>query len=72
MSKRGTPVLPHHCIEYQGEKWIEVEWPSDGRYDIGFQLCRSIYKGEHRYMGLFEAARFHDSSLPQRDENSRG
>lgn len=50
-------VEPHNIILFRGEEWIEVEWPSDGRYDIGYQLAHEVTKKNgHRYMGLFEGA----------------
>ena len=45
-------VLPHRFIEWEGEQWVEVEWPSDGRYDIGFQLAQQVDGA----MRLFELA----------------
>lgn len=32
-------ILPHRFIEHKGERWVEVEWPLDGKYDIGYQLA---------------------------------
>ena len=45
-------VLPHRFIQYKGERWVEVEWPSDGRYDIGYQLAQEVGGA----MRLFELA----------------
>lgn len=50
-------VKPPHFIMYEGQRWVEVEWPTDGRYDIGYQLAQETSKpGIGRYMGLFELA----------------
>lgn len=50
-------VVPTFLIWFQGERWVEVEWPSDGRYDIGYQLAHPVRKdGQADYMGLFESA----------------
>jgi hypothetical protein len=46
-------VLPHNVIDYKGERWVEVEWPRDGKYDIGFQLALE----NNGAMRLFESAK---------------
>lgn len=51
-------VKPHFFIWFEGERWVEVEWPADGRYDIGYQLAHPVHKaGQADYMGLFENAK---------------
>jgi hypothetical protein len=45
-------VIPHRFIEFKGERWVEVEWPSDGRYNIGYQLAHEVDGA----MRLFELA----------------
>lgn len=45
-------VLPHNFIAFKDELWVEVEWPSDGRYDIGYQLATE----NNGAMRLFELA----------------
>jgi len=48
---------PEKFIMYEGRRWVEVEWPADGRYDIGYQLALEAERpGIGRYMGLFELA----------------
>lgn len=50
-------VQPHHIIWHDGERWVEVEWPEDGRFDIGYQLPLPTRKeGVADYMGLYESA----------------
>lgn len=50
-------VEPHFLIWFEGERYVEVEWPADGRYDIGYQLAHPVRKeGQADYMGLFERA----------------
>ena len=50
-------VEPHYIIWHDGERWVEVEWATDGRYDIGYQLALPVHKeGQADYMGLFESA----------------
>lgn len=50
-------VQPQHVIWHDGERWVEVEWAEDGRYDIGYQLALPTRKeGVADYMGLYESA----------------
>ena len=52
---RAPLVEPHFFIWWEGERWVEVEWAADGRYDIGYQLAHPVHKeGQADYMGLFE------------------
>ena len=54
----GCPVRrPENFIMHEGQRFVEVEWPADGRYDIGYQLAKETERpGIGRYMGLFELA----------------
>jgi len=48
---------PTNYTMHDGQRFVEVEWPADGRYDIGFQLAKETERpGIGRYMGLFELA----------------
>jgi hypothetical protein len=48
---------PEKFIMHDGQRFVEVEWPADGRYDIGYQLATETERpGIGRYMGLFELA----------------
>lgn len=55
MKNRSSPVVPHRLIKFRGEDWIEVHWPRDGLYDIGYQHAQETERDGVRYMGLFEA-----------------
>jgi hypothetical protein len=65
----SRPITPQNVIEWRGEKWIEVEWPSDGRYDIGYQLAHPVAKpGSATYMGLFESVERHTAAIESLDK----
>lgn len=46
---------PRRYIMVGGRRMVEVEWPADGRYDIGYQMTRETERpGIGKYMGLYE------------------
>lgn len=60
-ARRGTGVSairhPQKFLMFEGQRFVEVEWPADGRYDIGYQLAHKTERlGIGPYMGLFELA----------------
>lgn len=48
-------IKPYNIIEFNGGFWVEVEWPEDCRYDIGYQLAHQTERNGRTYMGLFES-----------------
>lgn len=48
---------PQNFIMFNGQRFVEVEWPADGRYEISRQLAHKTSRpGVGEYMGLFELA----------------
>jgi hypothetical protein len=45
-------VTPYNFIVYDAKRWVEVEWPADGRYNISYQLAHE----NNGAMRLFELA----------------
>ena len=59
---------PQHRTELvlNGERWIEVDWPSDGLYEITQQLAHPVHiPGCSSYMGLFARVAKSDIGTPE-------
>jgi hypothetical protein len=51
----SKPIWPTRYIMHGGRRLIEVEWPADGKYDIGYQMAQETERpGKGKYMGLFQ------------------